>query len=323
MRRGRGFSYLKHGEPVDAAVKRRIERLAIPPAWNNVEIAASPSAKVLARGIDAAGRTQYIYNSKFRSARDEEKFERLAEFGAGLTVFRRDLALNVRSHDLTRVRVTACALTLIDQELFRVGSPRYAEEHETYGLTTLEKRHLTCTATRAILRFPGKSGSAFDRTITDQRVVRVLRALAELPGEALFQYVDGGVSGSELRTVTAQVLNDIIKASFGDAHTVKSFRTWGATVQAVEVLAATPPAQEDDTAIESGEVRNAIRVVAERLENTPAVARDSYIDPRVLDAFSDPDRAGALRRSYRRMRPRAELSVAERLTLRILTDAPR
>ena len=319
VRRGNHFSYLKRDEPVDESVKRRIERLAIPPAWENVEIAASPSAKVLAKGIDAAGRTQYIYNAKYRSARDQEKFERLAEFGAGLPEFRRELASNLRTRGLTQQRVSACVLTLIDQELFRVGSSRYADEHETYGVTTLEKQHLALTATRAILCFPGKSGSTFERTITDQRLVRVLSALADLPGAPLFQYCVTDHADDGVRQVTATAVNSLIKEAFGPVHTVKSFRTWGATAHAVEALASAEPENGDD-AVTPEQERAAIRLVAERLENTPAVARESYIDPRVLEAFSDPDRSRALRRSYQRMRARNELSVAERLTLRIMTD---
>lgn len=320
VRRGKRFAYLKDGEPVDPAVRRRIERLAIPPAWMHVEIAASPQAKILARGVDAAGRTQYIYNPRFRAAQDREKFGRLAEFGVRLPTFREMLDADFRRRGLSRERVLACVLTLIDEELFRVGSPRYANEHDSYGVTTLEKQHLTLTASRAVLKFPGKSRSTLNRTVANPRVVRVLQALAELPGDTLFQYLPS--DEAEPQAVTSDAVNAVVREHFGEAHTVKSFRTWGATVEMVRLLAgeAEMPGEADHPAL----VSEALRRVAARLENTPTVAKESYVDPRVIEVFDDPERRQSLRRSYARMSPGEYMSFAERLTLRILgeCDAP-
>lgn len=313
-RRGKGFTYLRDGLPVDEATVRRIEKLAIPPAWDDVEIAASRSAKVLARGIDAAGRTQYIYHPRFRAQQDEAKFERLADFARQLPMVREQLGSDLRRHGLGHDRVIACVLTLIDQELFRVGSQRYTEEHNTYGVTTLTTSHLTLTASRARLRFPGKSGSRFERTISDSRVVRVLTQLAELPGGALFQYCDDETEG-KVHPVTADHVNASLKGLVGDEHSAKDFRTWGGTVQVVRSLLETHDGEETDV---DARTRAAIQSAAECLENTPEVARSAYVAPAVITAFTDTATADALRADFERLTDEPHFSREEQFTLHIL-----
>ena len=316
-----GFVYRRGGRRLTAAKEiARIEALAIPPAWTDVQIARSPAAKVLARGIDAAGRTQMIYHPRFRKRREREKFARLGRFGTALPKLRARVDRDLRRRRLSRERVVACVIRLIDLEFFRVGNAQYAERHGSYGVTTLLDEHIETTGSSVRFDFVGKSGKRHERRVADGRVARLISRLEELPGDEVFRFFeDTGVT----RRVRSSHVNAYVKRSMGEEFTAKDFRTWGGSRLALSALLER---DEDDFGTKTGATaaaRAAVRAAAERLGNTPAVTRSSYIDPRVLAIAEDPAARRRLREARRSMRPRAHLSVDEQCLLALLARRAR
>ncbi|WP_336660714.1 DNA topoisomerase IB [Leucobacter sp. USHLN153] len=310
---GDGFVYRQDGRRITAAKEiARIEALVIPPAWTDVRIARSPSAKVLARGIDAAGRTQMIYHPRFRQRREREKFARLGRFGTALPKLRQRVDRDLRRRRLSRERVVACVIRLIDLEFFRVGNAEYAERHGSYGVTTLREEHVTANGSSVRFDFVGKSGKRHERRVADPRVARLIARLEELPGSEVFSFFeDTGVT----RQVRSKHVNAYVKRVMGEEFTAKDFRTWGGSRIALSVLLEH---DEPDFSTENkaaGVARQAVRAAAERLGNTPAVTRSSYVDPRVLALAEDAEARDRLRRAREKMRPRQHLSVDEQCLL--------
>ncbi len=294
----------------------RIEALAIPPAWSEVEISRSPSAKVLARGIDAAGRVQAVYHPSFRKRQDRRKYERLERFGRALPRLRAQVDRDLRRRRLGRDRVTACAVRLIDLQLFRVGNARYAEAHRSYGVTTLRREHIELSGEAAIFDFEGKSGKRHRRRVRDARVARLLSRLHDgLPGPELFAYLD---DADAVRPLRSDDVNAYLKRHMGKGFTAKDFRTWGATVLVASALLDLEAGELASQKQRAVAVRDAVRTAAEMLGNTPAVTRSSYVDPRVLGAAEHPRVLARVRGSRARMRGRRHLGVDEQATLALL-----
>lgn len=291
----------------------RIEALAIPPAWTDVRIARSPRAKVLAKGYDAQGRTQAIYNPIFRRRRDREKFDRMVRFAEKLPAFRERVDRDLRRRRLGRDRVIACVVRLIDQQYFRVGNTQYASEDGGYGISTLEWKHVSVGTEKVEVDFVGKSGRAHRKTIRDARVARILSRLEELPGPEVFRFFD---EDGLLHRLDSRHVNAYVHRHLGAEFTSKDFRTWGGTLAAASVLFEADAAQENQAEAPDAARRRAVKVAAERLGNTPAVAKSSYIDPRVLDAFDEPELVARVRSA--RIRPRPHQGVDEQRTLRLL-----
>jgi DNA topoisomerase I len=266
----------------DAAKLARIESLVIPPAWTDVRISPRAGAKVQATGIDAAGRRQYRYHPEFRARQDEEKFNRLIGFAERLPELRRSMAAHIEKDPLDRERVSAIALRLIDEGWFRVGSDRYAKESKTYGITTLTKGHVTVDRSKIIFRFPGKNKIRVHRAIVDSELADLMRELLRVPGgRRVFRYEWEGA----LYNLTGKRLNDYVGIYLGDQFTAKDFRTWGGTLTAAIGLAERGPAETETEAKRN--IAAVMRRVAERLGNTPAVARASYVSPAVIDQYLD------------------------------------
>lgn len=276
-RKGR-FRYLdSRGQEIrDAAVLERIEKLAIPPAWKDVWIAARPRAKLQATGYDAAGRKQYLYHPAFRAEQDRAKFERLVRFGGQLPKLRSAMAEHLDRDELDRDRVCAIALRLIDLGWFRVGSDRHTRASGTFGITTLRKRHVRVRGNRVRLEFAAKGKSQVRTSLVDDELAAAIRALLAVPGRGrLFRYER---NGNGLCDLTSRTLNDYVKTHLGDEFSAKDFRTWGGTLLAAIAFAERPP---DGKAA----VAAVMRSVADRLGNTPAVCRQSYVAPAVVDAY--------------------------------------
>jgi len=266
----------------DAAKLARIESLVIPPAWRDVRISPRPGAKIQATGIDAAGRRQYRYHPDFRARQDEEKFNRLIGFAEGLPALRASMAAHVDKDALDRERVSAIALRLIDEGWFRVGSDRYARHSRTYGITTLTKGHVTVDRSKIVFRFPGKNKIQVHRAIVDSELANLVRELLRIPGgRRLFRYE----WEADLYNLTGKRLNDYVAIYLGDQFTAKDFRTWGGTLTAAIGLAERGPAETETEAKRN--IAAVMRRVAERLGNTPAVARASYVSPAVIDQYLD------------------------------------
>jgi DNA topoisomerase I len=259
----------------------RIRALAIPPAWTDVWIAPGPRSKIQATGIDAAGRKQYRYSDAFRERQEEAKYDRLIRFAESLPKLREAMAEHMEHDHLSYERVCAVAVRLINLGWFRVGSERYAKRHRTFGITTLRKSHVTVRGSRISFRYRGKHRLWVHTALVDQELADAMRALRALPGTArLFRY--RGEDG-ELYVLDSRKLNDYISTHLGEEFSSKDFRTWGGTLIAAVALAETePPSSETDA---KRKVAAVMRVVGERLGNTPAVARSSYVSPAVVDQY--------------------------------------
>jgi DNA topoisomerase I len=260
----------------------RIRALVIPPAWNDVWISPSPSAKVQATGIDAAGRKQYLYHPAFRAQQDQVKFDRLIRFAARLPDLRAATAEHIDNDMLDRERVSAIATRLINRGWFRVGTERYARESKTFGITTLRKKHVRVRGHRMSFAFHGKHRSVIRTTLVDSELAATIDELLALPGGTrLFRYEwDGG-----LYALTGARLNDYVRTYLGDEFTAKDFRTWGGTLIAAIELAERGPAETQSEGKRT--IAAVMRHVGAELGNTPAVARSSYVSPAVIDQYLD------------------------------------
>lgn len=311
------FIYYDGDEKItDKVVIERVNKLAIPPAWTRVEIARSASAKVQARGHDAAGRPQYIYHTAFRERQEKAKFDRMLGFAKALPKLRRRIDRDLRRKRLTKEKVLACVVKLIDTQFFRVGNEQYAREHGSYGITTLRSKHADITTTAVTFDFMGKSGKHHVKTIKDRQLAHIIKQLDEMPGYEIFRYLD---SEGTLHDIHSSDVNAYIKQYMGEDYTAKDFRTWGGTLLATSaVLKAELEASSNATAKKRA-MSVVVRSVAKRLGNTPAVARASYIDPRVFAAFEDERSLQKVKKAMQHMRPKRYMSVEEQCVLKVLS----
>jgi DNA topoisomerase-1 len=270
---GRGFRYTDpKGRPISAADRARIAALAIPPAWREVWICADVDGHLLATGVDDRGRTQYLYHDRWREFRDLVNFYRLTEVGRALPHVRRHVDAQLRRRTLDRPRMIAAMLRLVDAVGLRVGNEVYAEENETIGLCTLQKRHVTLRGSTMHLQFPAKSGKRADIVLTEPAVARVVRVLLERPGRRLFTL--------DRKPVTAEEVNEQLAAISGGVITAKDFRTWRGTLVAFTALRRATPGEEHLALA-------AIDSAAEALNNTRAVARAHYVHPHLIETYLD------------------------------------
>ena len=296
-RSGRGFSYVSSdGRAItDPAELRRIKRLAIPPAWTDVWICTDGRGHLQATGRDAKGRKQYRYHERFRETRDENKYERMIDFGKALPRIRARVDADLRHSGLSRERVLATVVRLLERSLIRVGNEEYAKENESYGLTTLRSRHVKLTGERVRFRFRGKSGVEHDVELRDRRVARVVRELQDLPGQQLFRYVDGE---GTVRVIDSDDVNGYLREIAGEEFTAKDFRTWAGTLLAARTLASLERVENARLAKRS--VTRAVEHVAAQLRNTRTVCRKCYVHPAVIETVLGGgelpvDEAGVLR----------------------------
>lgn len=295
---GKGFGYrMPNGRAVrDAKTLDRIRALAIPPAYRDVWICVKPRGHLQATGRDARRRKQYRYHAKWQDTRGDGKFERVIAFAEALPRLRRRLRADLKLRGLPRDKVLAIVVALMAETLARVGNDEYARSNKSFGLTTLRDRHVAfLRGGRARLKFRGKGGQEYDLELDDARLVKLVRACQEIPGQALFQYRD---DDGKRQPVDSGAVNGYLQQAMGTSFTAKDFRTWGGTLQAFRLLAATPlPESVDDGAPAESALTRAEKAVvvqvADVLGNTPAVCRKSYIDPSLFAGWRD----GALQRS--------------------------
>jgi DNA topoisomerase-1 len=281
---GDGLRYFDaHGKPVeDEANLKRIKSLAIPPAWTDVWICPQANGHLQATGRDARGRKQYRYHPKWRSVRDEVKYERMINFGKALPQIRREVERALGLPGLPRDKVLATIVYLLEATMMRIGNDEYARENKSYGLTTLRNRHVKIDGSEVEFRFRGKSGVYHDVKVHDRRLARIIQRTRDLPGQDLFQYLD---ENGETHTVGSSDVNDYLRTITGEDYTAKDFRTWSGTVLAA--LALQEFEKVDSEAQAKKNVVRAIESVAEKLGNTPSVCRKCYVHPAVLDAYMD------------------------------------
>ncbi len=283
VRRGRGFVYIQpNGRQVSDPVElARLRKLAVPPAYRNVWLCTDPRGHLQATGYDARGRKQYRYHPRWRERRDSTKFDRMLEFGRCLPRIRQCVARDIGKAGLPREKVVATVVKLLDSTLVRVGNEEYAKANGSYGLTTLRNRHVKIGAGRIIFEFRGKSGIRRQVRVEDAAIARIVHRCADMPGQELFQWIDD--SGVRHRVGSADV-NDYLRTASGGPFTAKDFRTWHATVQAMELLRRCPVGSARSMKREMSLV---ITSVAARLGNTPTICRKSYVHPEVLVAYTD------------------------------------
>jgi DNA topoisomerase IB len=284
-RAGRGFAYYDDGERIeDPEVLTRIRDLGIPPAWNDVWICPYPNGHLQATGIDAAGRKQYRYHEAWRTRRDAEKFEDMTRFARALPALRERVEADLNATDeLTRERVLACAVRLLDRGFFRIGTEEYTATNESFGLATIRKEHVTIDGEQMIFDYPAKSGQRRIQAVVDPLAKDIVCTLKRRRGGGpdLLAYKNG----RRWSDVRSSDINDYLKEATGDDFSAKDFRTWSATVLAAVALAVSGSAQGAKTSRKRA-ITRAIKETARYLGNTPAVCRASYIDPRIFDAYN-------------------------------------
>jgi DNA topoisomerase IB len=292
VRKGTGFRYLDAaGAPVtDEAVLARIEALVIPPAWEDVWICSVATGHIQATGVDVKGRRQYRYHDAWRLQRDVAKHDRVLDFAARLPAARERMREDLATPGLTRTRVLACAVRLLDLGFFRIGGEQYASENQSYGLATLLKEHVTVTTSTSgdlevSFEFVGKSGKLWERSLVEPEVAAVVKQLRQRRGGGpeLLAYRSGPSRTAPWVDVKSGDINDYLRGVTGGDDTAKDFRTWSATVMAAVGLSVSTHAGSETARKRA--VTRVVKEVAEKLGNTPAVCRASYIDPRIIDLY--------------------------------------
>jgi DNA topoisomerase-1 len=317
VRRGRGFSYVdaRRESVDDVEVLTRIEGLVIPPAWKKVWISPHPNGHIQAVGTDAAGRRQYIYHERWQEERSEEKYDRTVNLAKHLPDWRLHLLTDLRGRGVGRSRVLALAQHMIDQGYFRAGGEEYVEENGSYGLSTLLREHVRLRRDSVDFDYPAKSGVQRQISLEDPLVMRAIGSLmrAKTSSSRLLTYrtPDGWAD------VHADDINLRFRELVGDEFSVKDLRTWHGTVLAAEAFAvARDPESKTARRREEAAV---MRAVSDQLSNTPAVARRSYVDPRVIKAYEEGVTIGtALRRAKRQRSPEARRETIEKATVRMI-----
>ncbi|MEK9968201.1 MAG: DNA topoisomerase IB [Ferrovibrio sp.] len=326
QRSGRGFSYrLPDGTPLrDADTLGRLRSLAIPPAWTDVWICPRANGHIQATGRDARGRKQYIYHPDFRSLREHGKYAALPGFARLLPVIRARVAADMARPGLPRDKVVGTIVHLLERTLIRIGNADYATQNGSHGLTTLKRRHVKVESGVLRFRFTGKSGKSWDLQLNDRRVLTVIRACQELPGQDLFRY--RAEDGTVLAVTSADV-NEYLRAVSGAEVTAKDFRTWAGTVMTALALQAFTAPQSQREAKRN--LKAAITAVSARLGNTVTICRKCYIHPTVIERYMAgqhrlrlplraepdgllPEETAVLRHIMQRTSPRPRAPVAEK-----------
>jgi DNA topoisomerase-1 len=329
VKRGKGFAYVgADGRLVrNERVLLRIRSLVIPPAWTDVWICPLENGHIQAVGRDARRRKQYRYHPRWGEISNATKFDRMLQFGRALPRIRRRIRRDLARPGLSREKVLAAVITLLEMTLIRVGNDEYAAQNNSFGLTTMRDRHADVTGSTVQFRFRGKSGKEHAVELSDRRLARIVQQCQDLPGQELFQYID---EEGQRKDVTSEDVNNYLREMTGDDFTAKDFRTWAGTVMFVDALRAMDPCRSKAQA--RRRLTLVIRDVAERLRNTPTVCRNYYIHPFAMQAFSDNslydmmDRVCRLERSGTRMPTEAlvmrMLELEKRSSRRVRTPAP-
>jgi DNA topoisomerase I len=316
-RRGKAFRYLSASGATlkDRAELARIRKLAIPPAWTEVWICPSSSGHIQATGRDTRGRKQYRYHPDWNRIRDEAKYDRLLAFARALPRIRKTVQGHMSERGLGRKKVLATVVHLLEATLIRVGNREYARDNKSYGLTTLQDRHVSCAGSEVRFKFRGKTGKEWRLKISDRRVSRIVRSCQELPGQHLFQYED---DGGEVCQISSADVNDYLREISGAEITAKDFRTWAGTVLAAMALGEFECFNSETEAKRN--IRTAIATVAARLGNTATICRKCYVHPEVLSCYLEGTLVKMLRQKPRKeaCEDAARLRPEEAATLMLL-----
>lgn len=259
----------------------RIKSLAIPPAWNEVWICTDAEGHLQATGRDARGRKQYRYHPGWSRVRDETKYGRTALFGESLPGIRKRVNADLNSDGLSRERVLATLVRLLELTFIRVGNAEYARSNKSFGLTTLQDRHVQIAGANVVFRFRGKSGKSHEVKLTDRKLAALIRRCRDVPGQDLFQYLD---ANGERHPIRSTDVNEYLRSISDNDFTAKDFRTWAGTLLAASALLGV---HESGMKASKASTVSAVQAVAAQLGNTPAVCRKCYIHPAILKSFED------------------------------------
>lgn len=306
---GRGWAYYDpHGQLIsDRKEKKRLNAIALPPAYTDAWFCPAPNGHILATGYDARGRKQYRYHPLFRTWRESEKFDGCLEFGKRLPELRKRVEADMRARGLHRDRATASVVRLLDLGAIRVGNTNYARENRSFGATTLRRRHAELTGRTLRLRYTGKGGKKRDVELSDAALAACVRKMQDLPGQHLFCWVD---EDNTSQNVNSADVNAYLAQTMDGAFTAKNFRTWHASVMALRMLG------EADEVLT---IKAVLERVADYLGNTPAVTRKSYVHPAVIDLIG---RQEEWREGLRLPRRTGHQNRWERALLELLEESP-
>ena len=316
VRHGASFRYLGPEKKTirQADVLERIRGLVIPPAWTHVWISTDPRGHLQATGRDARGRKQYRYHPRWRAVRDDTKYHRLIAFAQALALIRRRTSDDLGRSGLSKEKVLAVVVQLLEKTLIRVGNDEYAKQNNSFGLTTMRDGHVEVTGGRVRFTFKGKSGVEHEIDLTDRRLARIVKACRDIPGYDLFQYYD---ESGQRQSIGSADVNAYLQEITGKDFTSKDFRTWAGTVLAAQLLRDYEHFDSDAQAKRN--IVQAVEAVAKRLGNTKAVCRKCYIHPAVFDAYLDGSMLKTVaQRARRAARKIEDLSEGEAAVLGLL-----
>lgn len=318
QRQGDHFIYLKpDNSPVDDdPTLSRIQRMALPPAWEHVWICLKPNGYLQATGIDSKGRKQYRYHANWNAIRSETKFYRMISFGQKLPQLRQRIQQDLKHRELTKEKVIAIALSVMEQTLIRVGNATYEKEYGSYGLTTLKNRHAKVEGGVIRFSFKGKKGIYHDIKLRDRRLARLVKACRDIPGKELFQFYN---EQGERRSLDSGMVNTYLQETMGEEFSAKDFRTWAGTVNALRLLVELEPCETEKELKRN--VNTILDEVSHRLGNTRTVCRKHYVHPKLLEAYEcrDLNRYVTQKNRFRQTSPYG-LDSVEKLLLRFLKD---
>ena len=282
---GKGFTYKdKNGHTIkDKEIREWIESLVIPPAWTDVEIVENRKADLLVTGRDVKDRKQYIYHPNYRDQQNAQKFDRIINFADQLEHMRRVTGQHLRQRKLNREKVMATMLRLLESAFFRPGSESYSKENATYGLTTMRHKHLTINGDEMIFHYNGKSNQEQEKVVVDKKLAKIVKQIDDMPGYEIFKYLD---DNDMIVDVKSDDLNAYIHEVMGEEFSAKDFRTWAGTMIAAIALDELGVVDKKDQKLLDTNIKEAVNRVSERLGNTPSVARGSYIDPRIIEDYT-------------------------------------
>ena len=281
-RNGKHFRYItSEGKSIsDSKILDRVRKLAVPPAYENVWISPRADSHIQATGRDARGRKQYRYHEAFRAVRDSSKYDRMVDFAQALPPIRMRIDEDMRRPGMPREKVLAAVVHLLETTMIRIGSADYAKQNKSYGLTTLQNRHVAVDGSELRFNFKGKSGKIWQLKLKDRRIAKIVKASQDLPGQHLFQYLD---DAGEQREITSSDINAYLKEISDADITAKDFRTWNGTVLAAIALSEYDTV--DSQAAAKRNIQTAIEAVAARLGNTPTICRKCYVHPEVIESY--------------------------------------
>jgi DNA topoisomerase-1 len=314
-KKGNQFIYLDaEGDPIkDPEILDRIKGLVLPPAWTDVWICPYPNGHLQATGYDVRGRKQYRYHSKWSKVRNDNKFDRIYGFGKKLPLLRKQIVKDIRKKKLIREKVSAIALSVMNETLIRAGNTAYEKEYGSFGLTTLKNRHVSINGSQAFFKFKGKKGVTHQIKLKDATLTRLLKNVRELPGQELFQYYD---EDGQLHRLDSGDINNYLKENMDEEFTCKDFRTWAGSVAALQIMSHTEDFDGDAACKKN--IVDIVDGVAERLGNTRTICKKYYIHPALIESYEQRKLEQVLKKLKKYENPKELNSETEKALLGFL-----